>query len=423
MFHRIARDVPPQTLILEFSDDGVVTHTYWLKQPKPAEIRRRVKGYSSWLEIDLDAITNNLKEIRRHLARTSSDSHIPEIMPCIKNNAYGHGLLPIAAHLEDNGVRLVLVAKTYEAIQIRDNTNLGVVNMEPLWTPDQYELVVEKGVTQVIYTLDAATRLSKAALKLGKTSSIFVKVDTGLRRVGIWHKEAPGLIEKIASISGIRLDGLMSSMIQNPDQDAEQIHRLKTVADELRNRNVDPGVLSLASTDATLNNPEAHLDLVRPGMSLYGVYPEPKDVSSGPRLKQALSWKARLEYVKTINRGDPVTYWGKFVAPEDMPIGTIHIGFYDGVPREMANKARILVDGQYKSSLGSISLNHILLDLRGVEATHGDIVEIISRTGENTLSRFAATAGWMAYSILNHLSPCIPRIYTKNGKLVALVES
>ncbi|MCX6654647.1 MAG: alanine racemase [Candidatus Bathyarchaeota archaeon] len=400
-----------------------MTRTYWLKQPKPAEIRRRIKDYGSWLEIDLDAITNNLNEIRRHLARNSKDSHTSEIMPCVKNNAYGHGLLPIAAHIEDNGVRRVLVAKTYEAIQIRENTSLRVVNMDPLWTPDQYKVVVEKGVTQVIYTQDAATRLSKAALKLGKTCSVFVKVDTGLRRVGIWHEEASNLIEKIASLSGIQLDGLMSTLIQKPDQDLQQIRRMKTVADELRNRNVDPGILSLASTDATLNNPEAHLDLVRPGMSLYGVYPEPKDVSSGPKLKQALSWKARIEYMKTIKRGNSVTYWGKFVAPEDMPIGTIHIGFYDGVPREMANKARILVDGQYKSSLGSISLNHILIDLNGVEANQGDIVEIISRTGENTLSRFAAMAGWMTYSILNHLNPRIPRVYTKNGKLVALVES
>jgi alanine racemase len=145
------------------------------------------------LEIDLDAITNNLNEIRRHLARNSKDSHTSEIMPCVKNNAYGHGLLPIAAHIEDNGVRRVLVAKTYEAIQIRENTSLRVVNMDPLWTPDQYKVVVEKGVTQVIYTQDAATRLSKAALKLGKTCSIFVKVDTGLRRVGIWHEEASNL--------------------------------------------------------------------------------------------------------------------------------------------------------------------------------------------------------------------------------------
>ena len=105
-----------------------------------------------------------------------------------------------------------------------------------------------------------------------------------------------------------------------------------------------------------------------------------------------------------------------------MRIGTIHVGFYDGVPREMANKARILVDSQHRNSLGSISLNHILLDLRGVDAEQGDVVEIISRTGENNLSGFAATAGWMTYSVLNHLNPYTPRVYTRNGEPVALLE-
>lgn len=388
-------------------------HPYWSKQPKPAEIRRRIEGFGSWLEIDLDAVSNNLAEIRRHTRA--------EVMPCIKNNAYGHGLLPIAAHFEDEGIKRVLVAKTREAIQIRENTGLKAVNMDPLWVEDQYGEVVGKGVTQVVYTLDAAEKLSRVATKLGKTAGVFVKVDTGLRRVGVWHEEAPDLIEKITKLPGIRLEGVMSTLMQEPEQDRKQIARIKAVATELHQRGVDPGALSLSSTDATLNNPEAHLDLVRPGMSLYGVYPEPKDVDSGPKLKQALSWKARIEYVKTIKRGDSVTYWGKFVAPEDMPIGTVHVGFYDGVPREMVNKAQILVDGQYRGSLGSVSLNHILLDLRGVEARQGDVVEIIGREGENTLSRFASTAGWMTYSVLNHLNPFTPRVYTKGGEPVALL--
>lgn len=197
---------------------------------------------------------------------------------------------------------------------------------------------------------------------------------------------------------------------------------MNEVSDELKARGIDPGARSLASTDATLNNPKAHFDLVRPGMSLYGIYPEPKDVDSGPKLEQAICWKARIEYIKTINRGDSVTYWGKFIAPENMPVATIHVGFYDGIPREMANKARILVDNKYRSSIGPVSLNHILLDLRGVEVEQGDVVEMISRTGENTLTRFAETAGWMTYSVLNHLNPFIPRIYTKNGEPVSLLE-
>ncbi|HIH88903.1 TPA: alanine racemase [Candidatus Bathyarchaeota archaeon] len=391
-----------------------MTHPFWLGQPKTSEIRRKVEGYGSWLEIDLDTVSNNLAEIHRHTKA--------EIMPCVKNNAYGHGLLPIAAHMEDNGVKRVLVAKTREAIQIRENTGLGALNMDPLWAPEQYESSIAKGVTQVVYTLDAAKALSAAAKKLGKDAGVFVKVDTGLRRVGVWHEEAPALIEQIVKLPRIRLEGIMSTLMQNPEQDKQQIARIKVVADELRSHGVEPGALSLASTDATLNNPAAHLDLVRPGMSLYGVYPEAKDVASGPKLRQALLWKARIEYAKTINRGDSVTYWGKFVAPEDMRIGTVHVGFYDGVPREMANKARILINGMYRSSLGSISLNHILLDLRGVDAKQGDVVEVISRTGENDLSHFAATAGWMTYSILNHLNPYTPRVYTKKGEPVALLE-
>ncbi len=401
-------------LIQRSSDVGAMTHPYRLKQPKPSEIRRRIEGYGSWLEIDLDAITNNLAEVRKH---TNA-----EVMPCIKNNAYGHGLLPVAAHLEDNGVKRVLVAKTREAVQIRENTGLGVLNMDPLWAPEQFEASVAKGVTQVVYTLEAAKALSVAAEKLGVDAGVVVKVDTGLRRVGVWHEEAPALIEQITRLPWIRLEGMMSTLMQNPEQDRQQIARVKAVAEECRRRGVEPGALSLASTDATLNNPEAHLDLVRPGMSLYGVYPEPKDVASGPKLRQALCWKARIEYAKTIRRGDSVTYWGKFVAPEDMRIGSVHVGFYDGIPREMANKARILVAGEYRSSLGSISLNHILLDLRGVEVEQGDVVEVISRTGENDLSRFAATAGWMTYSVLNHLNPYTPRVYTKKGEPVALLE-
>ena len=389
-------------------------HSYWSKQPKPTEIRRRIEGFGSWIEVDLDAVSNNLAEIRRH---TSA-----EVMPCVKNNAYGHGLLPLAAHFEDNGVKRVLVAKTREAIQIRENTSLRAVNMDPLWTAEQYEAAVAKGVTQVVYTMEAAERLSRAALKLGKTAEVFVKVDTGLRRVGVWHEEAPNIIKRIVAFPQIHLDGIMSTLMQNPVQDRQQIGRIKAVADEIRSSGIDPGLLSLASTDATLNNPAAHLDLVRPGMSLYGVYPESKDEASGPRLRQALSWKARIEYVKTISIGDSVTYWGKFVAPEDMPVGTVHVGFYDGIPREMANKARILVDGQYRSSIGSISLNHILLDLRGVKAKQGDVVELIGRTGENTLSRFAKTAGWMTYSVLNHLNSHTPCVYTRDGEPVALLE-
>jgi alanine racemase len=392
-----------------------MTHSYLEAQPKPDEIKTRIRGYGSWLEIDLDALSHNLAEIRHHTET--------EVMPCIKNNAYGHGLLPVAAHLADNGVKRFLVAKLKEALAIREHIGAGAVSMDPAWTDEQYRMIAEKGVTQVICTLEAADSLSRAAAHVNKAAGFFVKVDTGLHRVGVRHTEAPDFIERVSNLPNMRLGGIMSTLPQNPDQDRLALDRLLGVEKELRRRGIDPGARSLASSDSTFHNRAAHLDLIRPGAIVYGFYPEAKDIKSGLRLRQALTWKARIEYTKWIEKGESVTYWGRYIAPERMRIGTIHVGFYDGIPRELANTARIRVEGDYRNSLGSVSLNHLVVDLRGTNAQINDVVEVISTSGENTLSKTAETAGWMVYSLLNHLNPTTPRVYIRGGEPTALLES
>jgi alanine racemase len=389
--------------------------TYFEKQPSPEEIKEISKGYTSWLEIDLDNIENNLDEIREHTETT--------VMAVVKNNAYGHGLIPITAYLENLGVEWCMVAKLYEAQMIRRaGLKLNVLNMDVLFTPEQYRDVVEKRITQTIYTKEDAEKLEKAAKELNKKTKVFIKVDTGLNRIGVQHNEASDYIEYVNNLENVDVKGIFSTFQQNPDMDRAMMEKLLAVDKQLKKRDVEVPIRSMASTDATFHNPEGWLDLVRPGMSLYGVYPEKKDLKAPVDLKQALSFKARIEYVKTVERGESVTYWGKFIAPKRMQIGTIHAGFYDGIPREMANKGRILVDGVYKSSLGSVSLNHYLVDLEGVEAQKGKVVEIIGREGENTISKTAETAGWMTYSLLNHLHVNTPRIYYQDGEPVALLD-
>lgn len=387
---------------------------YLDRQPPPSEIKERTGGYPSWIEVDLDCVGWNLDQIRKH-----TDA---EIMPCVKNNAYGHGLLPVVAYLAERGVKRVLVVKLREAVQIREEVGCGVLSMDPLFTDEQFELVVEKGITQTVYTREAAERLSRAAVKAGRDAGVFVKVDTGLRRVGVWHADSPDLIEGISKLPRVGLEGIFSTLMQTPERDREQLDRLLAVGEKLRRRGIDPGAMSLASSDATLHLREAHLDIVRPGAIVYGVFPEPKDAGSGLELRQALSLRARIEQAKWIEKGDSVTYWGRFIAPRRMRVGTLHIGFYDGVPREMANKARILVCREYRQSLGSVSLNHMLVDLTGTDARVGDVVEVIGRAGENTLNRIAEAAGWMVYSLMNHLNPFTPRVYYRGGEPVALLE-
>jgi alanine racemase len=381
----------------------------------PARIAARIEGFPAWFEIDLDAVGRNLDRLRRRVG--------VELMPCVKNNAYGHGLVPVVAYLAEQGVGRVMVVRLREAEQILDaGVRCLVLNMGPLFAAWQYESVVQRGIVQTVYTREAAERLSETAIRLDAPVSVFVKVDTGLRRVGVWHEEAAELIEYVAKLPHVRLHGVFSTLTQSAELDGVQLERLLTVERAVRQRGIDPGLRSLASSDAVLHRPAAHLDLVRPGALLYGLYPERKDLGAGLELEQALALRARLEHAKWVERGDSVTYWGRFVAPERMRVGTLPVGFSDGIPREVANRARVLVDGRYVSSLGSVSLNHLVIDLTGTEARPGDVVEVIGRRGENTLGRIAETAGWMVYSLVNHFAPSTPRVYYRAGVPVALTE-
>jgi alanine racemase len=386
-------------------------------QPSPTEIAARVEGYGAWFEIDLDAIGRNLDQLRRRVGVGV------ELMPCVKNNAYGHGLLPVVAYLAGQGVGRVMVVRLREAEQILDaGIRCRVLNMGPLFAASQYDSVVRRGVVQTVYTREVAERLSETAVRLDAPVSVFVKVDTGLRRVGVWHEEAPDLVEAVAKLPHVRLEGIFSTLTQSSELDGIQLERLLAVDRAVRQRGVAPGLRSLASSNAVLHQPATHLDLVRPGALLFGLYPERKDLATGLDLEQALVLKARIEHVKSVERGASVTYWGRFVAPEPMRIGTLPVGFSDGIPREMANKARVLVEGGYRQSLGSVSLNHLLVDLTGTEAKPGEVVEVIGRRGENTLGRIAEAAGWMVYSLVNHFAPSTPRVYYRGGAPVALTE-
>jgi len=390
-------------------------HPWFRSQPSAADIRRRLGEFSSWIELDLDHLGFNLARIRERVG--------VEVMPVVKNDAYGHGLVPITAHLVGEGVRWVMVAKLLEAERIRAaSIDCEVLVMDVLFSDAQYDRVVEQGLTMAVYTEEAALALDAAGRRQGRIAQVFVKVDTGLRRVGVRHDRAPDLIERIAGMPNIRVAGVFSSFMQHPDRDREMLERLKAVCAEVERRGVEIPIRSIASTNAIFHDPDAWLDMVRPAMCLYGVYPFDGDADSGLELRPVLSMKARIEYVKEVAKGDTVTYFGTFTAPSPMRIGTLHIGFRDALPRELANKARFGVGGRIMLGVGTVALNHALLDLTGTDAGAGDTVEVFAREGENSLLAMARAAGWMVYSLMNHLSPEIPRVFIRGGVPVALRE-
>ena len=189
--------------------------TYFQKQPKSDEINQRIQGYSTWIEVNLDNIGKNLEQARKISGA--------EVIPCLKKNAYAHGIVPVTAYLMSKGVKRVLVAKLWEAKAIRKvGLDCGIINMDPIYTKEQYKWVITQRVSQVTYHKESAEKLSKAASDLNETVSVWVKVDTGLGRVGVNWRQASDLIEFITGLPKIRVEGLFSTLLED-DEDYKQI--------------------------------------------------------------------------------------------------------------------------------------------------------------------------------------------------------
>ena len=389
--------------------------SYFAKQPTEAEINEKIKGFASWLEIDLDAIGHNIKQVQQ---RTKG-----EIIPCVKSNAYGHGVVPIVAYMMEQGIKMVLVAKLYEAMQLREaGLKIGVVSIDPLFTESDYDKVVKNNITQTIYQHEPAEKLNKAAEKAGKKTPIWVKVDTGLGRVGVRWSEATEFIAEISKLPYLKLEGIFSTLSEADELDRQQVQRMLDIEAACKKKGISVGTKSIASSNAIFHKPYTYLDATRPGLMLMGFYPEDADLNQGIELKQSLCWKARVEHVKNVQTGEALTYSRRFVAPKPMKVGTVHIGYYDGYPRGLTKKGRVKVGDEMRDVLGTVSVNHFLVDLTDTDYGVGDVIEAISREGENNALNVANLAGIMTYSLGNGMHMLTPRVYTREGKPVALTN-
>jgi alanine racemase len=388
-------------------------NSYFVNQPKEKIIMEHVKGFQSWLEIDLDSIGHNIEQVRTYTKR--------EIIPCVKSNAYGHGIVPVVAYMSTLGIKTVLVAKLHEAIQLKEaGIKIGIISIDPLFNDDQIKQVIEKNITQTIYQMEISERLNLVSKKQKKITPVWIKIDTGLGRVGVSWKKATQFITKISTLKNLKITGIFSTLSEDSELDHMQVQRLLKVYRECAEKGIDTGIKSIASSNAVFHKPYAYLDATRPGLMLMGFYPEKDDIGHGIDLKQSLCWKARIEQVKWVEKGESLTYSRRFVAPKKMKVGTIHVGYYDGYPRGLTNKGKVRIKNDIKDVLGTVSVNHCLVDLSNTEAKVGDVIELISREGENSALNIANLAGIMTYSLGNGFNILTPRVYLKNGKNVAL---
>ncbi len=360
-----------------------------------------------WLEIDLKNMAWNLAQIRR---RTGN---LP-VMAVIKANAYGHGLVVIGKFLEKQKVDFLAVGKFQEALQLRENgVKTPILNLGP-FSQHEAEEIVRRNISQSIYT-DDFKHLAEAARKLKRQAKVHLKIDTGLGRVGVPHGQAMAFVEKVTANSEIQIEGIFTPFTEDDEFDRIQLERFLEICGAAKQRGIATGLRHAASSAGILSFPQSHLDMVRPGIAIYGQYPSVREYQARQiDLRPVMSLKTRVMYVKTLQPGDSVSYHRAFVAQQKTQVATLPLGYSDGYPSQAAGKAEILVQGRRWPTIALVTSNHATIDVTGAEEIKiGDEALVFGKQNESEISaeELAAWAGVSVYKILIGMNPLLPRVY------------
>ena len=361
-------------------------------------------SFDPWVEVHTANLRHNIGEIVRRVDGRP-------IMAVIKNNAYGLGVVNAGRVLDTvDAVAGVAVVKLNEAVALRDGgVRKPVLLMGPFDEPDLQEAVA-RDITPMVYT-PIGDALDRVSAKLGKTIPIHVCLDTGMGRVGVPVCDALALARDLAARSSVQIEGLQTTLTEDPEIDPLQIRRLRETGETLRREGLDVGRLHAASSYALFDQPDAFLEMVRVGMAIYGVYPEQRFREMGVLdLRPVAALRARVAYVKQLRRGDTAGYDGAFVAEDDVWIATLPIGHVDGLPRGAAGGGRVTIGGARYPIIASISASHTMIELGSTTSVQaGDEVTVFDWTDGSRPGDFAAGFSGSVYDLTMHLSPLLPR--------------
>lgn len=377
----------------------------------------------AWAEISLDAVYNNIKAIRKYVTPAA------KVLGVVKADAYGHGFLHIARTLLCGGADMLAVACLDEAVQLRKSD----IDCPILILGNSYikeaEKIVLYDVMAACFEYTLAKAISDAAVKFNKIANIHIKVDTGMGRVGYRYtddmserEKSLSEIVKIASLPNLKINGIFTHFAVADENDDEytyrQFERFCEICDRLKGKNIEIPIRHCANSAALVRFPEMHLDMVRPGIILYGIRPSEYVNCEKLGLKPAMTLKAHVTNVKKIEKGSSVSYGRKYTASQEVKIATIPIGYADGYSRLLSNKAQVLVDGTLCNIVGNICMDQCMIDVTNVNnIAIGDEVILFGMGdgAELSVESLADKMGTISYEILCNVSKRVPRIYIKNG--------
>jgi len=370
---------------------------------------------SAWAEINLDAIRKNIKYLK---SRTDPAT---KLMGVIKANAYGHGVIPVAQILREEGVSHFGVAIVEEGIELRQAGFHEPILILGKAFEEDYSLILQYNLMPTIFSMKQAVILNEVAGKANRKATIHIKIDTGMGRLGFMLKDDTIYqIAKIAALPNLRIEGIFSHFATSPQISditycMGQFLKFIKLLEELERLGLRFPLRHLSNSGATILFPEMQLDMVRPGTSIFGLYPGPElEKMSEVTLYPAMEIKARLAYVKPCPAGTRVSYTGSFVTTHSSVLGIVPLGYVDGIFRNLANRGEVLLHGKRCSMVGNICMDQFVIDITHItNPIEGDEIVIVGRQGNEFISaeEIGEKAGTISIEVLCGLGKRMPLVY------------
>lgn len=380
---------------------------------------------SVWAEINLDNLANNMREIRRLTDRNAM------VTAVIKADGYGHGAKYIVETLLENGADRFAVAVLDEALDLRSFGVKEPILIMGYTQPEKAKEIVENDIEQAVYTYEVAKAISDESVRQNKKAKIHIKIDTGMGRIGLKPEEKViDFAKEISRLPNIIIEGIFTHFAIADDADKDytykQFERFNWTINKLKEVGIKINIKHCANSATIIDLPDMHLDMVRAGIILYGLAPSLDVMLDRIDLKQVMSLKARISHVKEIEANESVSYGRKYIAAKKSKIASLPLGYADGYTRMLSGKAEALIKGLRVPIAGRICMDQCMIDVTGIDNVNvGDEVVLFGQQMGASISidELAEKLGTINYEIVCMISKRVPRVYTKNGKVVNIVNN
>lgn len=367
----------------------------------------------AWIEIDITALFHNVRQLRRLLSPHT------QLMAVVKADAYGHGAITVAQTALEAGASWLGVATVPEGIQLRESgIDAPILILGATHTLEQIQAIAQWQLQPTLSSPQQALIFSNVleTMKNPHPIPVHIKLDTGMSRLGTNWEQAAEFVQLVQGLPQLQIASIYSHLATADSEDTtvmkQQHARFESAIAQLQVLGIEAPCLHLANSAATMSHPDLHYDMVRVGLGIYGLYPA-SHLHHTVNLQPILQVKARVTQVKKITAGSGVSYGHTFVAPNDMRVAVVGIGYADGVPRNLSNKIQVLIRGHRVSQIGNITMDQMMLDVSNIsDIQPGEVVTLLGKEGEEEISAndWAKKLNTISWEIVCGFKHRLPRV-------------